>query len=144
MPQGPGLDGRLKHFEKPWASTAIMFLAMALTLPAAALVRRARAWARRLDAAAAGSELQAPLLVQPSGGSMASSAASSAAWGWSTPVALQAPSPGAPSKQALALVLVPTAFDLISAWMLNVGLLSITGEAGVPSLVAGAAAARRR
>lgn len=129
MLQGPGLDGQLRHFEKPWASTAVMFLAMALTLPAAALVRRARAWARRMDAAAAGSEVQAPLLAQQSGGSMASSVASSTVWGWGTPPALQAPAPGPPSKQALALVLVPTAFDLISAWMLNVGLLSITGAA---------------
>lgn len=128
MSQGPGLDGQIKHFEKPWASTALMFIAMALCLPAAALVRRMRSWLRRMDVAAAGSGLHEPLLAQRSASSVASSTASSMAFGWATPPALQAAAPGLPSRQALLLVLVPTAFDLICSWLLNVGLLSITAS----------------
>ncbi|PRW60118.1 glycosyl hydrolase isoform A [Chlorella sorokiniana] len=105
-----------------------MFIAMALCLPAAALARRLRSWLRRMDAAAAGSELQEPLLVQRSTGSMASSAASSMVFGWATPPALQASAPGPPSRKALLLVLVPTSFDLVCSWLLNVGLLSITAS----------------
>lgn len=83
-----------------------MFLAMALCLPAAALARRLRSWLRRMDAAAAGSELREPLLMQGSAGSVASSAASSMVFGWTTPQALQAAAPGAPSRKAMLLVLV--------------------------------------
>ena len=128
MLQGPDLNEQPKHFEKPWASTAIMFVAMALCLPAAALVRRLRSLLRRMDAAAAGSELREPLLAQRSGGSTPSSAASSTVFGWATPSALQAPAAGPPGRTALLLVLVPTGFDLACSWLLNVGLLSITAS----------------
>lgn len=36
--RGRGLDGGIKTFEKPWASTALMFLGMALCLPLSLLL----------------------------------------------------------------------------------------------------------
>lgn len=137
--QGPGRDGCLHPFEKPWASTLLMFVGMAACLPAASLARRLHAWLRRMDATAQLPEprgLRQPLLQRPSPGSASVSTVASDA-GWATPTALATPPCGSTvgsaaatdsSRRALLLVLLPTVFDLVSAVLLAVGLLVVTAS----------------
>lgn len=131
--QAPGCAGEVKHFEKPWASTLLMFLAMALCLPAAVAAPHLQAWLRRLDAAAGGGAsedgLREPLLRQ--GGSIGSaSTASSLTPGRLTPAAAGSSARGTalPGRRALLVVLVPTAFDLLATLLLAAALLTITAS----------------
>ena len=57
---GPGRDGKVKLFEKPWAMSTVMFLGMTFCLPLAYWAERKEA--RRRKAAAAAGEAAEPLL----------------------------------------------------------------------------------
>ena len=103
--RGPGLDGRAKQFEKPWAMTGVMFLGMSLCLPIALVQDRRQ---RRRDAAAAAAGATAPLL--------GINAAPPHNHHFSVRDELR----------KAALLSVPTAFDLVATVLMNVGLLSVT------------------
>ncbi|KAL4458552.1 hypothetical protein ABPG75_013417 [Micractinium tetrahymenae] len=159
--EGPGRGGTVHPFEKPWASTLFMFIGMAACLPAAAVARYAAAWLRRFEAPGEGGSATEPLLLLSrlqrrspappllgrrspgTPGSVASTANSlvggpaAALWGGNGNAAGPegGGSAGAPSWRALALVLVPTCFDLVATILLSVGLLHIT--ASVFSMVRG-------
>lgn len=109
--RGPGLDGAVKHFRKPWAMTAVMFAGMAFCLPVA-MVQERRAAARRRRAAAE-RPASAPLLGVPEQGEDggASSSHHHTLRG---------------EARRAALLAVPTAFDLVATVLMNVGLLSVT------------------
>ncbi|KAI3438585.1 hypothetical protein D9Q98_001009 [Chlorella vulgaris] len=104
--EGQGRDGNLKHFEKPWAMTTVMFLGMSFCLPLAFFLER-RKGQRPHKAAGADGGAAEPLLSDES--------------------------PQVPGTQhselAQALMLfIPTAFDLIATVLMNVGLLSVTAS----------------
>jgi hypothetical protein len=140
--QAPGRDGQLKSFEKPWASTLLMFIGMACCLPAAAAAGHLRAWLKRLEAAGGGLGSREPLLARHSGGgesaaSNSDEAASAssvdngglgeaeAASGGTSGGAAAA---GGPSRRDLLLILIPTAFDLLATVTMAVGLLYVTAS----------------
>lgn len=59
--EGQGRDGNLKHFEKPWAMTTVMFLGMSFCLPLAFFLER-RKGQRPHKAAGADGGAAEPLL----------------------------------------------------------------------------------
>lgn len=104
--EGVGRNGAMKHFEKPWAMTTVMFCGMSFCLPLAFFVENKQRKAAQ-KAAAAASAAEEPLL--PAGGA--------------------APRVNGHSELAQALMLfIPTAFDLIATVLMNVGLLSVTAS----------------
>ncbi|PRW59396.1 Solute carrier family 35 member F6 isoform B [Chlorella sorokiniana] len=104
---GPGRDGAVKNFQKPWAMTTVMFVAMSFCLPLAFWTeRRERRRATKAAAAAANGDAAEPLLGDGA-----------------------APVGPKHSELAQALMLfIPTAFDLIATVLMNVGLLSVTAS----------------
>jgi hypothetical protein len=136
--QAPGRDGQLKSFEKPWASTLLMFIGMAACLPAAAAAKNLRAWFQRLEAAGEGPGSREPLLGRRSGGggsaaSNSDEAASSVDNGGVGDEGGGASGGGAAaaggaSLRDLLLILIPTAFDLLATVTMAVGLLYVTAS----------------
>ncbi|GFR52029.1 hypothetical protein Agub_g14418 [Astrephomene gubernaculifera] len=93
-----GKDGEEKYFRKPWAMTSIMFLGMSMCLPLAYYQER-RTKKR--------SPAEDPLLSFDEAG------------------------PGGPRRSHLrevALLALPTAFDLVATVLMNVGLLYVTAS----------------
>lgn len=141
-------------FHKPWASTLIMFIGMAACLPAAVAARSISSWLRRLEATGEDGSATEPLLLlsrlqrqspgppllgRRSPGTPASTVSTAASL-VGLPAMAQSggegnsagagngSSAGLPRRHALALVLVPTCFDLSATILLSVGLLHITAS----------------
>eukprot|EP00198_Chlamydomonas_reinhardtii_P009570 XP_001698907.1 predicted protein [Chlamydomonas reinhardtii] len=96
-----GKDGEEKYFRKPWAMTTLMFLGMSFCLPLAYYQERQARKARRE------SGVEDPLLE-----------AGSESGGGSKRSALR----------EVALLALPTAFDLVATVLMNVGLLYVTAS----------------
>ena len=101
----PGIDGEVKNFEKPWAMTTVMFVAMTCCLPLAYLLE-----GRKKKSDQGDQTLSEPLMdgngaVQHGEGSLS----------------------GSTSREILMLT-IPTFFDLVATILMNIGLLSVTAS----------------
>ena len=126
----PGLDGdELKPFAKPWFSTLLMFLGMALCLPCSWLFEKFTQFSfsntdSRSSSSARGDE-ETPLLLSPQddqqdrdrdeeeGEEEESALAISGKGAW---------------RQRYGAIIFPTLFDLVASALLSVGLLFITAS----------------
>lgn len=152
--QSAGRDGIIHPFNKPWASTLIMFVGMAACLPAAAVARCVASRLRRLEARGQDGSAAEPLLLlsrlerqspwppllgRRSPGTPASTvstanslseAPATASWGYdgNAGTTRELGGAGGPRRYALALVLVPTCFDLAATILLSVGLLHVSAS----------------
>ncbi|CAL8468753.1 g8293 [Coccomyxa elongata] len=109
--EGEDLNGHTKYFKKPWASTALMFLAMVMCLPIAWIAAAIESHRRK---SAASSERK-PLLgeegvTSTEEGATAKLAAKSALF-----------------KEIMILGL-PMAFDLTATLLMSIGLLHVTAS----------------
>ncbi|KAG2447436.1 hypothetical protein HYH02_007761 [Chlamydomonas schloesseri] len=94
-----GKDGEEKYFRKPWAMTTLMFLGMSFCLPLAYYQERQARKARRA------SGMEDPLLETASESGKRHS-----------------------QLREVALLALPTAFDLVATILMNIGLLYVTAS----------------
>jgi len=105
--QSVGLDGEIHYFHKPWAMTTLMFLGMSTCLPVAL-------WQQHQEKQAKKAEAGQPLLATPQ----------------------EAEEDRKKELKDIAMLTIPTTFDLASTMLMNVGLLYV--HASVYQMLRGA------
>ncbi|KAK9843952.1 hypothetical protein WJX81_000335 [Elliptochloris bilobata] len=103
--EGKDLNGHTKLFRKPWATTSLMFLAMAFCLPIGAAVRARK---RRQQRRAAEHDSSTPLLDSHHNGGDGEEKHT--------------------SIRSILMLALPMAFDLVATLLMSVGLLYVTAS----------------
>jgi drug/metabolite transporter (DMT)-like permease len=104
----PGIDGEVKNFEKPWAMTTVMFVAMTCCLPLAYLVE-----GKKKSGDLRGDQTLSEPLIDGNSTVHVNGEGSSGC--------------GSTSREILMLT-IPTFFDLVATILMNIGLLSVTAS----------------
>lgn len=103
----PGIDGKVKNFEKPWAMTTVMFVAMTCCLPLAYLLEGKK------KSSDQGDQTLSEPLIDGNG---------------TVHVNVEGSSRGGSTSREILMLTIPTFFDLVATILMNVGLLSVTAS----------------